>query len=93
MDITDHEIIQVLGGPTSVARMLGIKPPSVQGWLETGIPEGRLIELGAQIEVKSGGRFSRIARWPERYAVIWPELAQAPASPAQAATENVAQGA
>ena len=88
--MTDHEIIQVLGGPTTVARLLGIKPPSVQGWLETGIPDGRLIELGAQIEVKSGGRFSRITRWPERYAVIWPELAQAPANPAQPATEAVA---
>lgn len=25
-------LIQTLGGPTAVARMLGIKPPSVVGW-------------------------------------------------------------
>ncbi len=92
MAITDSEIIQLLGGPTCVARLLGIKPPSVQGWLETGIPDGRLIELAAQIEIKSEGRFSRVARWPDRYASIWPELASAPASQAQATAENVAGG-
>lgn len=90
MTMADSEIIQLLGGATCVARLLGIKPPSVQGWLETGIPEGRLIELAAQIEVKSEGRFTRISRWPDRYAVIWPELAQAHAERAQAATETVA---
>lgn len=26
------ELIATLGGPTAVARMLGIKPPSVLGW-------------------------------------------------------------
>lgn len=93
MAITDSEIIHLLGGPTNVARSLGIKPPSVQGWLETGIPEGRLIELAAQIEVKSNGRFSRMLQWPERYALIWPELAPALANTAQAATETVAGGA
>ena len=92
MAIADSEIIQLLGGATSVARLLGIKPPSVQGWLETGIPEGRLIELAAQIEAKSDGRFTRISRWPDRYAVIWPELASTPAGCAQAATETVAGG-
>ena len=92
MAITDSEIIQLLGGPTSVARCLGIKPPSVQGWLDTGIPEGRLIELAAQIEVKSNGRFTRISRWPDRYTAIWPELAPALANPTQVATETVAGG-
>ena len=27
-----NELIYALGGPTAVARMLGIKPPSVIGW-------------------------------------------------------------
>lgn len=75
--MTDHEIIQLLGGVTSVARMLGIKPPSVHAWLVDGIPEGRLRELAAQIEIKSNGRFTRRDRWPDKFAFYWPELAEA----------------
>jgi hypothetical protein len=88
--VTDPEIINLLGGVTVVARMLGIKPPSVHGWLETGIPEGRLIELAGQIEIKSNGLFSRKRRWPERYMFLWPELAEAQSGKAQAAIQNVA---
>lgn len=73
--MTDLEIIKLLGGVTAVARMLGIKPPSVHGWLVDGIPEARLRELAAQIEIKSQGRFTRRARWPSNYAFYWPELA------------------
>lgn len=73
--MTDPEIIETLGGVTAVARLLGIKPPSVHSWLTDGIPEPRLIALAGQIEVKSGGRFSRRARWPDRYKLFWPELA------------------
>lgn len=76
MPMTDTEIIELLGGVTPVARMLGIKPPSVHAWLQDGIPESRLRELAGQIELKSGGRFSRRERWPEKYAFYWPELAQ-----------------
>lgn len=87
MSITDQEIIHLLGGVTSVARMLDIKPPSVHAWLEDGIPEGRLRELAGQIEIKSDGRFTRRARWPDKYAFYWPELAPAPVT-----AENAAQG-
>lgn len=90
--MTDREIIELLGGVTSVARMLDIKPPSVHEWLNSGIPDARLRELAGQIEIKSEGRFSRRSRWPEKYAFYWPELAQAPAIIAQAATENVVGG-
>lgn len=75
MPMTDTEIIQLLGGVTSVARMLSIKPPSVHAWLVDGIPEGRLRELAAQIEIKSNGRFTRRDRWPDKFAFYWPELA------------------
>lgn len=78
MPLTDTEIIHMLGGVTSVARMLEIKPPSVHAWLQDGIPETRLRELAAQIEIKSGGRFTRRERWPEKFAFYWPELAQQP---------------
>jgi DNA-binding transcriptional regulator YdaS (Cro superfamily) len=82
-ELTPVEIISLLGGPTSVARMLNIKPPSVSDWLDGGIPEGRLIELGAEIERRSNGRFSRRERWPDRYHLIWPELAGARAANCQ----------
>lgn len=84
--MTDREIIDLLGGPAAVARMLGIKTPSVSGWLIDGIPEGRLRDLAAQIEIRSGGRFSRRERWPENFAFFWPELAEQPV------TESPAQG-
>jgi DNA-binding transcriptional regulator YdaS (Cro superfamily) len=88
--MTAPEIIQLLGGVTSVARMLGIKPPSVHAWLENGIPEDRLRELAGQIEIKSEGRFSRREQWPDRYAFYWPELAPALANTGQGATGVVA---
>jgi hypothetical protein len=73
--MTDAEIIQALGGVTAVARLLSIKPPSVHAWIMDGIPEPRLIALAGQLELKSGGRFSRRERWPDKYSIFWPELA------------------
>ena len=92
MSMTDPEIIDLLGGVTAVARMLDIKPPSVHAWLESGIPDGRLRDLAGQIEIKSGGRFTRRERWPDKFGFYWPELAQVPANHQQFATESVAQG-
>lgn len=34
-------VIAALGGPAQVARMCGIKPPSVSGWKKKGIPHAR----------------------------------------------------
>jgi DNA-binding transcriptional regulator YdaS (Cro superfamily) len=75
MEINHPDIIETLGGITAVANRLGIKPPSVSGWIadgKNGIPEGRLIELGADIE-----RAGLHRRWdlrPNDWHVIWPEL-------------------
>lgn len=93
MNMTPQEIIHLLGGITEVARMLDIKPPSVYEWMERGIPDGRLVQLAAQIEIKSEGRFSRREKWPEKFDFYWPELVASPANQPQAATETVAQGA
>lgn len=79
------EIIKLLGGPTAVARLLGIKPPSVHRWTETGIPDLRLIELGAEIERRSCGRVTRRDLFPERFGLIWPELANHGAADCQEA--------
>jgi DNA-binding transcriptional regulator YdaS (Cro superfamily) len=83
--MSDREIIRTLGGVTAVARMLGIKPPSVHGWIETGIPDGRLVQLAAQIEIKSDGKFSRRERWPTKYSFYWPEMAPTGQQTSQAA--------
>jgi DNA-binding transcriptional regulator YdaS (Cro superfamily) len=88
--MTDHEIIQLLGGPTAVANLLSIKPPSVHEWIKLGIPESRLRELAGHLEKVSEGRFSRRERWPDKYMFYWPELAQAPDKSAQGAIETVA---
>ena len=88
--LTDPDIIRLLGGVTATARLLGIKPPSVHRWLEDGIPEGRLVELGAHIEIKSEGKFSRRERWPTKYSFYWPELAQPPGQ--QPAAQAAGQG-
>ena len=87
--MTDQEIIELLGGVTSVARMLDIRPPSVHGWLATGIPEGRLRDLAAQIELRSEGRFTRKQRWPEKYGFYWPELDLATTQPTEPAAAGV----
>jgi hypothetical protein len=34
-------VIDELGGTSAVARLCGIKPPSVTGWREHGIPRAR----------------------------------------------------
>jgi len=90
-EMTDAEIIKLLGGVTATAVMLDIKPPSVFGWLKTGIPEGRLRDLAGQIELRAEGRFTRKKRWPNKYAFYWPELAVAHILPAQPAIETVAE--
>ncbi len=70
------EIIDVLGGTNSVAAMLGIRPPSVSEWKKAGIPEDKLIRLGATIEKATGGACHRRDLRPDDWQIIWPELAQ-----------------
>jgi DNA-binding transcriptional regulator YdaS (Cro superfamily) len=74
MQLTSNQIIKSLGGCAKVANILDMRAPSVHAWLKNGIPEGRLIELAARIEVATDGAFSRKAYWPTKYRVIWPEL-------------------
>jgi hypothetical protein len=42
---TDSELIDALGGTSAVARLFGIKPPSVSNWRTDGIPKSRLMYL------------------------------------------------
>ena len=70
--MTDSDKIDCLGGTAAVARRLGVAPASVSEWRRNGIPDGRLIELGAELE-----RLGVTPRWelrPLDWHLIWPEL-------------------
>lgn len=70
--ITHTRLIELLEGPTAVARLLGIKPPSVMGWRENGIPDGRLQRLAVIAEQR--GHCKRWDLFPTDWHRIWPEL-------------------
>lgn len=82
------EIITLLGGPHAAGRFFGVKPPSVMGWIGSGvIPEGRLLKRAAKIEQLHPGAFSRREQWPDEYLDIWPEMAAAPCGGPAAAVQ------
>lgn len=68
--MTDNQLIDALGGPTAVARMLGIRTPSVSGWNQ--IPIDRKIRLAVIAEDK--GISTRKDIFPDTYQEIWIEL-------------------
>lgn len=78
MTIDHRELFGLFSGPTEIARFLGIKQPSVQGWKladgRVSIPEFRLMQLAPEIEVRSGGRISRKDLFPDCWQKYWPEL-------------------
>lgn len=78
------------GRSLAIAQALGVTPPVVSDWVtgKKGVP----LERCVQIERATNGEVRRQELRPDDYQDIWPELAQAPAHSAQAATENVAQG-
>lgn len=40
-----RRIVAGLGGTADAARFFGIKPPSVSGWLKSGVPAARIRHL------------------------------------------------
>ena len=68
--MTDDQLIEGLGGPAAVARLLGIRTPSVSGWKQ--IPEDRKIRLAVIAEDK--GLTTRKKLFPDSYQDIWIEL-------------------
>ncbi|WP_184064500.1 MULTISPECIES: YdaS family helix-turn-helix protein [unclassified Paraburkholderia] len=75
---TATQLIRLLGGPTAVARLLDIRPPSVTAWKTSGINPGRVAELAI-----ATGRIvkSKADLRPDRWHEIWPELIDTPSSP------------
>ena len=80
--------VQAAGGLTSLARMIGVSVPTVHEWktFKRQVPAGRCLA----IEKATRGAVSRRDLRPDDWQQYWPELDQAPATIAQAATENVA---
>lgn len=70
---TSSELIDKLGGPAVVAKLLGIKPPSVVAWRAGAIPDDKLIRLAPICEKK--GIATRQELRPNDWREIWPELA------------------
>lgn len=80
LDLTDPgELIDALGGTTAVARLLGLRSPSVADWRKTGIPVGRRLRLAVVADQRNIAR-----RWdlcPDEWHLIWPELIGTPGAP------------
>lgn len=68
--MNDAQLIDVLGGVTAVARLLGIAPSSVSGW--KAIPLDRKIRLAVIAE--DLGLSTRKELFPDSYQDIWIEL-------------------
>jgi len=78
----------LVGGLTSLARILGVAPPTVHEWKthKRPIPSKRCVA----IEQATAGAVTRRDLRPFDCEKIWPELAETPANIAQAATKIVA---
>ncbi len=68
--MNDAQLIEALGGPAAVARLLGIRVPSVSGWKK--IPTERKIRLAVIAEDR--GLSTRKELFPDIYQDIWIEL-------------------
>lgn len=73
--MTADEIITKLGGTRRVAKLCAVSPSAVSEWKITGIPQGRIIYLAAEIEKLTDGKITRKDMFPDDWQVIWPELA------------------
>jgi DNA-binding transcriptional regulator YdaS (Cro superfamily) len=74
MNLSDDQIIALLGGVTKVAKMCEVSLPAVSQWKTGGIPKDKLMFLAAQLEKTSHGLVSRKTLFPKNYQLIWPEL-------------------
>ena len=68
--MNDAQLIEALGGPAAVARLLEIRVPSVSGWKK--IPTERKIRLAVIAEDR--GLSTRKELFPDTYQDIWIEL-------------------
>ena len=67
-------IIKLLGGPTRIAKLVGVSVPAVSMWQNNEIPMDKLVILAATLEKESHGLITRKSLFPTTYKLIWPEL-------------------
>jgi len=72
--MNDSQIIDLLGGPTVIAKQLNISPPAVCVWRKNGIPLDKRVYLAAEIEKQTSGKMSRKSMFPINWRYIWPEI-------------------
>jgi hypothetical protein len=87
------EIIELLGGTSSTARLADISQPSVSNWRHKGVPKDKLMLLAPEIERRSNQRWPRWALFPDDWHRIWPELIGADGAPPVPEGEAVREGA
>lgn len=74
LNLTDKQIIELLGGATKVAKLCEISVPAVSQWQNNGIPHTQMVFLGAELEKQSHGLITRKDLFPRSWHLIWPEL-------------------
>lgn len=77
--MNDGAFVDLLGGTAAVARRVRAKQASVSEWKSRGLPELRVIQLGAGIEQAGGPPRWRLR--PDDWYLIWPELKGAEGAP------------
>jgi len=74
LKLTEHALLQLLGGTGKVAKMCNVEPAAVSQWRKNNIPREQLLFLAARIEKESHGLVTRQDLFPESWHLIWPEL-------------------
>lgn len=74
LKLTEHALLQLLGGTNKVAKMCDVEPAAVSQWKKNGIPREHLMFLAARIENESHGLVTRQDLFPNNFYLIWPEL-------------------
>jgi len=72
--MTDSDLIDLLGGPTVIAKELKISPPAVCMWRKYGIPTDKRVYIAAEIEKQTRGKITRKMLFPDNWYYIWPEI-------------------
>jgi len=74
LKLTEHALLQLLGGTGKVAKMCEVEPAAVSQWKKNGIPREQLMFLAARIEKESHGLVTRQDLFPNNWYLVWPEL-------------------
>lgn len=77
LQLSDSQIIDLLGGCTKVAKLCKVSVPAVSMWRKKGIPQSQFVFLGATLESQSNGLITRKDILPDTWHIVFPELLKA----------------